>query len=160
VVIVLALVVCFYVTQEGYSRSDTFRSQRYAKGFHGPGFTGGVTEATLLGGPPGIPKVFKWGGQPEVEGDPSSTFLSSNKDLRSDPASTTGYDQYSMYSAKVWPTTYQPVTNTCFDEYMKECSPKCNNIPDSRDCLQDCQVSATTMCSKKRNFPETVSHPF
>ena len=151
--------MCFN-TPEKYYDEQPFRSQRYARGFGGPGFTEGQVQARLLGGKPGIPKTFSWDGKGEIEGGSGTSALVSFKDLQRDPASTTGYYLYSLYSTKVWPTTYQPVTNTCFDEFMRSCSPGCNNIPDSRICLEDCQVRATQTCSQRRNIPEMVVHKF
>ncbi len=158
VVVGVVLVMCFN-TPENYGSNQPFRSQWYAKGFGGPGFTEGQTQSQALGGQPGIPKTFSWSGKGEIEGGSGTSPLVSLKDQMG-PASTTGYSTYSMYSTKVWPTTYRPCTNTCFDEYMRSCSPGCNVIPDSRSCLEECQLKATRKCSQRINIPKMVNHHF
>ncbi len=109
-----------------------FRSQRIAKGFSGVGHTEGTPPGSLKGAILKIPTVG--------------------------PADTVDYDKYSMYSTKVWPTVYQPVTNTCYDEFMRGCSPSCNNIAGSRRCLENCSVRGTEICSRKENLPKLVVH--
>ena len=68
------------------------------------------------------------------------------------PGTTSDYDKYSLYSTKIWPAVYQPVTNTCFDEFMRECTYNC----DSKECIEDCQVRGTSICSKKQNIPPLI----
>jgi len=108
----------------------TSRIQRYAKGIQGSNFLGNPLDACLMGSP--IPDG-------PVKGS-------------SGPGLTTNYDQYSMYSTKVWPDVYQPTTDTCFDEFMRECTYLCR----TEDCLSSCQVRGTAICSQKKNIPALI----
>lgn len=118
ILVVIAIVICFN-RSESYAEGGITRSQRIAKGFHGVGHTEGP-----------FPEVFSWNKKIDLTG----------------PGTTVDYDQYSMYSTKIWPTTYQPVTNTCFDELMRACTSSC----ESSECLNDCQVKVTKICSQKK----------
>ena len=132
IIIFVVIVVILYFNKaasEDYTTKDyseyVERNQRIANGFSGVGYTGGIG-ATL--------------GRRFTIGVDSVGGLGSFVPIG--PGTTSDYNQYSMYSTKIWPDEYQPVTNTCFDEYMAACSPTCTE----GKCLNNCQVNATKRC--------------
>lgn len=133
ILIVIVALVFFCAFRENYTHKN-FLNQWYAKGSIGTDYTGSPKSSYYLGGK--IPKTFIWSGLTESP-DSQEMMLSQ-----------------SMYSTKVWPTTYQPVTNTCYDEYMRACTPPCS----TRDCVEKCQLNGSKNCSKKKNIPEMISH--
>lgn len=131
-IIILVVVFCVWAfknSNEKYmGESSLFRSQRVAKGFSGVGYTEGRQVATS-------PKLALPDGS---------------------AGQTVNWGGYSLYSSKVNPNVYQPVTNTCYDEYMRTCSPGCNGVAHSTKCLEDCTFKATYICSQPENMPEIM----